>query len=247
MNDIVTIAQSTFYRVARLKALYVILAICVMDVAAMSAYKEISLGMHDELMKDCALAISLVVGLLTAMVAAFEIPRELREKTAQFILSKPMGRSSFIWGKFFGVSALCVFNVAIVMIGSLMAYRLSFGTTPWELARGGALIAAEAVMLTGVGLLLSIFLTDTLAALGLFAVFVVGHSIYMLPRGVDNALTRVITYVFPNFYHLDIKTELSHGFEISNQYMGIGILYAAAYALFLTGLALVIFSRKDIS
>ena len=71
MNDIITIAQSTFYRVARMKALYVILTICVMDVAAMAAYKEISLGMERELMVDCALAISLVVGLLTAMVAAF--------------------------------------------------------------------------------------------------------------------------------------------------------------------------------
>lgn len=62
MNDIITIAQSTFYRVARLKALYVILVICVLDVAAVSAYKEISLGMEKELMTDCALAIALIAG-----------------------------------------------------------------------------------------------------------------------------------------------------------------------------------------
>src|SRR3989339_575077 len=188
MDDILTIAQSTFYRVARLKSLYVILVICVLDVLAMAAYADLSLGMEKELMFDCALALALVVGLITAMVAAFEIPRELREKTAQFILSKPMGRSAFIWGKF-------------------------FGETRWELAAGGVLLAAEALVLTGIGLLLSIFLTDTLAAIGQFAFFAIGHSLFMLPRtGMNNVVTRGLAHVFPNFHHLDIKTELSHQF-----------------------------------
>ncbi len=247
MNDIITIAQSTFYRVARMKALYVILVICVMDVAAMGAYKEISLGMERELMVDCALAITLVVGLLSAMVAAFEIPRELREKTAQFILSKPMGRSAFVWGKFFGVSALAVFNVAFITIGSLAAYRLSFGETQWALAGGGILIAGEAMALVGIGLLLSIFLTDTLAAIGMFVCFVIGHSLYILPRVSDNIASKALTYIFPNFYNLDIKTEISHGIDIPGAFIGMGVVYAIGYALFVTGLAIVIFSRRDIS
>jgi len=249
MDDIITIAQSTFQRVARMKALYVILAICVLDVAAMSAYKDLSLGMEKELMFDCALALSLIVGLITSMVAAFEVPRELREKTAQFILSKPMGRSAFLWGKFFGIASLAVFNIAIVLVGSLMAYRLSFGETPWEMAQGGALIAAEAVALTGIGILLSVFLSDTMAAIGQFAFFAIGHCLHMLPQA------KVLGYVFPNFHHLDIKTELSHlavretagaEIEISNAFIGLGVGYGIAYALFTTGLATVIFSRKDV-
>lgn len=181
------------------------------------------------------------------MVAAFEIPRELREKTAQFILSKPMGRSAFVWGKFFGVGALCLFNVAFIGVGSLLAYRMSFGETPWPLAGGFVLVAGEALVLTGIGLLLSIFLTDTLAAIGMFACFVIGHSLYMLPRGMDNGAARALTHIFPNFYNLDIKTELSHGIEISSNFVGMGFLYAVLYALFVTGLAIVVFSRKDIS
>lgn len=247
MNDIITIAQSTFQRVAGMKALYVILAICVMDVAAMAAYKEISLGMERELMTDCALAISLVVGLLSAMVAAFEIPRELREKTAQFILSKPMGRSAFVWGKFLGVSSLAVFNVAFVTIGSLVAYKLSFGEAKWALVGGGILIAAESVTLVGIGLLLSIFLTDTLAAIGMFACFVIGHSLYIIPRASSNVVGKALTYIFPNFYNLDIKTEISHAIDIPNAFIGMGVLYAVCYALFVTSLAIVIFSRRDIS
>jgi ABC-type transport system involved in multi-copper enzyme maturation permease subunit len=248
MEDIITIAQSTFYRVARLKALYVILVICVLDVAAMSAYKELSMGLEKELVFDCALAISLVVGLITSMVAAFEIPRELREKTAQFILSKPMGRSAFIWGKFLGVSALAVFNVAFIIIGSLLAYRLSFGETNWGLLSGGILVASEAVTLTSLGLLLSIFLTDTLAAIGLFAFFVIGHCVFMIERwSGGNILGNAAYYLLPNFYNCDVKTELSHGVDVPGMFVGMGAVYGIAYAFFVTGLAIIIFNRKDIA
>jgi len=250
MNDIITIAQTTFYRVARMPALYVILLICIFDVAAMALYKDISINMEQELMFDCAQAMTLVVALITSMVAAFEIPRELREKTAQFILSKPMGRSAFIWGKFFGVGSLVVFNCAIILVGSLAAYRLSFGETPWLILLSGALIIAEGLVLTGLGLVLSIFLTDTLAAICQFAFFAVGHSIYMLPRleGLGNPLTRGLTYIFPNFHHLDIKTELPYGdwSEAPSLFVGLGVAYGIAYALFAVGLAAILFSRKDI-
>jgi len=243
----VTIAQSTFYRIARMKSLYVILMICVLDVAAMAAYRELSLGMQDELMIDCALALALVVGLITSMVSAFEIPRELRERTAQFILSKPMGRSAFVWGKFLGVAALAVFNVAFVIVGSLMAYRLSFGTTPWGMAMGGALIAAEAVVLTGLGLLLSVFLSDSLAAVVLFVVFVVGHFVHVLPNKMPGGLAETLTWVLPNFYNLDVKTEISHGVEIAPMFAGMGVLYGVAYGVAAAALAIILFSRKDIA
>lgn len=245
MNDIMTIAQSTFYRVARMKALYLILLICVLDVAAMSAYKELSLGMEEQLMIDCALALALVAGLVSAMIAAFEVPRELREKTAQFILSKPMGRSAFIWGKFLGVSALCVFNIAFVAVGSLVAYQMVFGEVAWGLAYGAILVAVEAVVLTGVGLFLSIFLADTMAAIGVFAVFVIGHALPVLVRSVPAA--ELVTYVLPNFHHLDIKTEVSHGLEVATSFVGMGVLYGLAYALAITALAVILFNRKDIS
>ncbi|MBN2713851.1 MAG: ABC transporter permease subunit [Planctomycetes bacterium] len=247
MNDIITIAQSTFYRVARMKALYLILIICVLDVYAMSTYGELSLGLQDQLMVDCALALMLVVGLITSMVAAFEIPRELRDRTAQFILSKPMGRSAFVWGKFLGVSALAIFNIAIILVGSIMAYKLAFGDFPTGIVAGGSLIAVEAVVLTAIGLFLSIFLTDSLAAIVLFVVFVVGHAIHMLPRMKPGALTDALYYVLPNFYNLDIKTEVSHGVDIPAAFVGLGALYGLCYALAVTGLAIVMFSRKDIS
>ncbi len=247
MQDIITIAQSTFYRIARMKSLYLMLVICVLDVWAMSRYHEISLGMEKELMIDCALALCLVVAFITSLIAAFEVPREMREKTSSLILSKPGGRSSFIWGKFFGVSALCIFNVAIVALGSVMAYRLEFGNAPWALLGGASMIAAEAVMLVGIGLALSINLTDTVSAIAMFIVFALGHAVYMLPRMSPNAVTKALAYILPNFYNLDIKTEISHGIEISSTFIVYAVIYGLAYAAAAAGLANLLFARKDVA
>jgi ABC-type transport system involved in multi-copper enzyme maturation permease subunit len=246
MNDIMTVAQSTFHRIARMKALYFMLLICVLDVAAMAAYGELSLGLEKELMFDGALAICLVVALITALVIAFDVPRELRDKTATYILSKPGGRDAFVCGKFLGVATLVVYNVAIVAVGSALAYRLSFGKVPEGLGTGAALVAAEGVMLVGIGLVFSVLLSDTLAAILTFVCFCVGHLVPMLPRISDNPLSHALYYALPNFYNLDVKTELSHGVAVDPAFLLMGIFYALAYAIALTALANCIFSRKDL-
>lgn len=244
MNDTIAIAQSTFHRFARIKALYLILTICVLDVAAMSLYKTLSLGLQGELMLDCALALTLVVGLITSMVAAFEVPRELRERTAHFILSKPTGRSAFIWGKFFGICALVLCNIAFLVAGSTVVFHLILGAVPTGFLPGAALIAGEALVLTAIALTLSIFLQDSTAAIGTFAVFVIGHTLPILIRNFPSAT--MVTWVLPNFYHLDVKTEVSHGLSIPLRFYGVGLLYSAAYAVALAALAAVLFNREDI-
>lgn len=247
MSDIMTVAQSTFERFARLKALYVILVICVLDVAAMGLYKDLTMGLEQELMVDAAMAIITVVGLLTAMVAAFEVPRELREKTAQFILTKPMGRSSFVWGKFFGVGLLCIFNIAIVTVGSILVYHARYDEFHSGMIYASILVAGEALILTGFGLVFSMFLTDTMAAIAVFVMFFLGHAVYMLPRMYDNSLMKAIYYVLPSFYNLDIKTEISSGIDVPSLFVQYGVIYAILYAIAMTGLATLLFSRKDVS
>lgn len=247
MSDIITVAQGTFERFARIKSLYLILIICILDVAAMGLYNELTLGLDQELMIDCALAIITVVGLLSAMVVAFDVPRELREKTAQFILTKPTGRTSFIWGKFFGVSALAVFNIAFVTVGALFVIHAKYGEFNPSIIYAALLIAGEALVLVGAGLVFSMFLSDSLAAIGLFAVFFLGHTLFMLPRFWASKVSGLIYYVFPSFYNLDIKTEVGSHLNIPSEFVMWGIVYAVCYALALVGLSAVIFSRKDIS
>jgi ABC-type transport system involved in multi-copper enzyme maturation permease subunit len=182
---------------------------------------------------------------VTASVAAFEVPRELREKTAQFILTKPMGRSSFVWGKFLGVSLLAVFNIAIVAAGSVLVYYFKYEEVALGIVKASVLLAGMAVILVGVGLVFSMFLSDTLSAVGVFIVFALGHMLYMWGR--TSAAGNAIANIFPNFYNLDIKTEVPADVPVDNTFVYWGIAYAIFYGIALTGLATLLFSRKDVS
>ena len=247
MNDILTVAQGTFERFARLKALYVILVICVLDVAAMGMYKDLTMGMDQELMLDCSLAIITAVGLITAMVAAFDIQRELTERTATFILSKPGGRVTFVWGKFFGIGALAVFNIAIVTVGSLIVMNWKYGEINMGLVHGATLVAGEAVALTAIGMTLAMILNDSWAAIGVFAAFAIGHGTFMLTRMMENnAISKFLYFILPNFYNLDIKSEIGNGIAVPVKFVWMGVGYAAAYAVFFVGITLLLFRRKDL-
>lgn len=246
MSDIITVAQGTFERFAKLVALYVILLICVLDVAAMGLYKDLTMGMDQELMLDCALAICTAVGLITAMVASFDIPRELREKSATIILAKPGGRAAFIWGKFIGIGFLGVYNIAIVTAGCTLVMYMKYGEFSIGFLQGAALVAAESVVLTAMGVFFSMFLADSMAAIAVFLAFAIGHATFMLQRLDYGVMGDVVYYAFPSFYNLDIKTEVGNGMTIPNAFVGMGVGYALAYAFFFVGLSMLLFRRKDI-
>jgi ABC-type transport system involved in multi-copper enzyme maturation permease subunit len=250
MRDLIAIAQNTFGRATRQKSLYFLLLSCVVIVGAMGMYGILSIGRQNIMMLDAALAFSLIVGLLTAMSASFEIPRELKEQTAQLILSKPLGRAQFVIGKFLGVSLLCLFNVAFVCIGSALVIYLQSRHVPAALYSGCLLIAGEAVILTAVGIFLSLFMNDVLAMVGVFVIFALGHAVHMLPRvlasGAAHQVAVAISNLLPNFYHLDFKSLIGSGMPVGYAIVVPGVLYALSYAVALTSVAVAVFQHQDI-
>ncbi len=249
MADVFAIAKNTFGRLARVKAMYVILGACIVNVWAMGLYGALSVGRDQTMMFDAGLAFCLIVGVLTAMSSVFEIPRELRERTAQLILAKPLGRTQFLAGKFLGISMLCVLNIGIVGIGSAMVINMSYNSVPTPFLVGCLLITGEAIMLTAVGVFLSLFMKETVAAVVVFIVFAAGHAIHMFPLvfsgGVGKAVS-IVTYVLPNFNNTDFKTLLGNGVTLPRDLVVSALGYAAAYATAVTAASVAVFQRQDV-
>jgi ABC-type Na+ efflux pump permease subunit len=55
-------------------------------------------------MVDVSLTLNTVAAILIAVSITFEIPRELRDGVASTLLTKPLGRTQYIVGKFIGIS-----------------------------------------------------------------------------------------------------------------------------------------------
>ncbi|MCE0521416.1 MAG: ABC transporter permease [Methylacidiphilales bacterium] len=130
---IVTIARNTLTESIRQKVLNVLLIFAVVLVASSFAFSGLgvgasspdSTGIYDaqiKFVKDfgCG-AIGIFGFLITLLSTAQLIPQELHNRTIYTILAKPVRRSEFLLGKFFGVVLLLTLCTALM--------SLAFGAT----------------------------------------------------------------------------------------------------------------------
>ena len=82
------------------------------------------IGDSSRMVRDSALAIQLVTGLILGCYAATAtITRELRRGTLASILSKPVGRTLFFLAKFTGVSLIMLSYTVIATIAAMLSVR----------------------------------------------------------------------------------------------------------------------------
>ena len=136
---ILTISRVTLTEAVRQKVLNVLLIFALVLVGCSFFFSNLgtsgfdSTGAFDaqiKWVKDCGLGAIEWFGFFIALLSTAElIPRELHNRTIYTILSKPVRRSEFLLGKFFGVVLLLALCVALM--------SLAFGLALyWQEAQG---------------------------------------------------------------------------------------------------------------
>ncbi len=121
LSTLWTIAKNAFAEVIR-QPIYAILLVIGMALIAFSpAITMFSMVEDEKLMVDMALATILMLGVVMAVLGATQvISREIEAETAGAVLSKPVGRLTFVTGKFLGVS-MAMFLTSYLLIITLLA------------------------------------------------------------------------------------------------------------------------------
>ena len=84
-------------------------------------------GDEPKLVKNSTLAVMLLAGLLGAVLSASNsLAREIRAGTALAVLSKPVGRTKFLLGKYAGLVAALAVLTYVNLIAALLASRMAF-------------------------------------------------------------------------------------------------------------------------
>ncbi|HOX40416.1 MAG TPA: hypothetical protein PL033_20730 [Candidatus Brocadiia bacterium] len=120
------IARNTFTETIRQPA-YVVLLAAGMVLIAFSPLIAMFTMMEDvQLVVDMGLATIFLAGLvLSALSASQVISVEIRAKTAATVMSKPVGRFTFVLGKYFGV--LAAQFLAIYLLGLILVFTKRMG------------------------------------------------------------------------------------------------------------------------
>ncbi len=257
MDNVLSIARSTWWRHAKSKALYLLWILLIVLIATADRYDVLSLGRARVLMIDLGLALLAVVGAGSVLILGFEVPRELRQKIAENLLSKPVGRDQYLTGKFLGTLAFALGNVLFIAVGFAIVIAVTRGqfSPPLLLALVG--IIGTVVVLAAAGALFGAFLGEVPAVIATFLVFWLGHSTQAIAKmadatgGAARVVLRAVYGLLPNLNLLNTRGDISQQMfadapSVTWGYAGASLAYAILYATVLFVAALLVFRRRDL-
>lgn len=93
----------------------------------LSSVSYFGLGEDVKLVKDMALSVTLISGLVGAVLcASSSVAQEIRSGTVLTVLAKPVTRSTFLLGKFTGLAGVLTLLTAHNLLAALLASRIAF-------------------------------------------------------------------------------------------------------------------------
>ncbi len=217
---------------------------------------------------DFALSSVSLSGLLIVLFSGINMMnKDVERKTIYMILSRPISRSQYMVGKFFGL--LMLLAVAVVLIGAagcglILAVKLVFPLYSQNIVWGGIFLALlfiyfSLALLTSVSLLFFSFSTNS------FMIFIMTLMVYLIGHSLSNVkilvsggttlrlgvspLTRMVVdiayYLFPNLSFFDIKLQAAHAIPVSGGYVAWVLAYGCLFSLVSLLLACMVFSRRE--
>ncbi len=117
MGKILAVALNTFKEAVRNKVLYFLLVFAVLIIGLSTFLSDLSITGPEKMIKDIGLASIDFFGFLIAVLVGITlIYNEIEKRTIYTIISKPIDRSQFILGKYFGLLITVYVNVIFMSI-----------------------------------------------------------------------------------------------------------------------------------
>src|SRR5579864_5297401 len=179
MNSrIAAIASNTFREAVRDRVLYNLIAFALLMMGAALLVGQISIGIERIVQVNLGLtAISLFGMVIAIFIGIGLVSKEIEKRTLYTVLSRPVRRSEFVLGKFFGLAGTLVVNTFFMAIGFFVA--LLYVSHHFQKQDGWVLVALYFIILqfliiTALTLFFSSFSSPLLSAVFTFSLFVIG-------------------------------------------------------------------------
>jgi len=127
MRQFVTIATNTFMELVRQPVFLLLLTCSGAFSVFLSVVPYFGFGDDPKMVKDSVLAITLLAGLVGAVLSASaSVAHEIRTGTALAVLAKPVGRARFLLAKYAGLATALSLLTAYNLLSILLASRMAF-------------------------------------------------------------------------------------------------------------------------
>lgn len=213
-------------------------------------------------------ALALAGLLLVFFVGINLIAKDIDRKTIHLVLSKPISRAQYIWGKYLGIQLFVTVSLLLLVLFSSLTVGLVRQLYPDYFVGFSWLIFFQACffvlvkfwVLTAVVVFFSSITTSSLItlifSLGSYiagvtieeVVFYLKTEMAAQEKIISESLRMVIdviSYLVPNFSVFDFTLEAAHGLVIAPDRLLLSLAYAVIYIVIMLSAAASIFSRRE--
>jgi ABC-type transport system involved in multi-copper enzyme maturation permease subunit len=277
VNAILAIAKTTYGEAMRKKVLNAFLLVALGIIVISLSFSSFGFQQDITIVKSFGLGILALAAILISVILGISlIPNEVERRTIYTILSKPVRRYEFITGKFLGAAATLFVNVALMGGVFIIAATIKSATATVTTSVAGVgsstmkpqafdpgllvgvgMIYLQALLLLGVSVFFSVFVTPTVNFFMSGAVFVVGSfsasigALITTPGRLSvplKMLYKGIHTLLPNFGYYNIQNRIIHpDVQIRSMpvYVGEVVVYAVLYSLVLLLIGIFLFDRRE--
>jgi ABC-type transport system involved in multi-copper enzyme maturation permease subunit len=256
MTKIFAIALNTFRESVRDRVLYNLVLFALLLIIASLVLGRIAVEQDTKIIIDVGLSAMTGFGMLiSTFLGVGLVSKEIEKRTLTNILSKPVGRSTFLLGKYAGLVLTLLLN-AVVMTTAINA-ALAAATGGVSIAQlkfwpAAYLIFLELAIITAVALLFSCFSSPALSALFTLLIFLIGRwapDLKLIAETSESlpvrSLCLILYYLTPNLANFNLINEAAHGDRISGAIVAGNSIYAAGYIMALVAASVLIFERRN--
>ncbi|HVA46638.1 MAG TPA: ABC transporter permease subunit [Pirellulales bacterium] len=228
-------------------------------------------GEDVKMVKDTGLKlITLFTIGLSVFTASVTIADELEGRTALTLLSKPIGRRQFVFGKFLGVlaPAFSMFVILGVIFLEGVSYKVKYDARETSNPTPTAEQKRAEVVQVSPGLVLAFFETAVLTSIAIaistrwpmlpnlmtcFAIYVLGHLAPLLVQSSVGQMPlvtfvgRLLATILPALEYFNADTSIAADITIPLEYLGHAFIYSAIYITIAMLAALLMFEDRDLA
>jgi ABC-type transport system involved in multi-copper enzyme maturation permease subunit len=234
----------------RERVLYVVLLFAAILVASSSVLTPLAPGAQQKIVIDFGLAAIDALAILVILLSGSSlVRREMDRRSLDVLLTKPMTRLEYLFGKCLGlVATLVVLTGVMTGILVISVEAAGFG---WRAHYLYAILgtALEMMVIASVAVLFSTFTSPTLASLFTLALFVAGNLsdgvLRMIAMGGGNRFLEGLSLAVPSLGLFNLRGDVVHGLHVPAERLVVASVYALVYSITALYVAALIFRRRD--
>jgi ABC-type transport system involved in multi-copper enzyme maturation permease subunit len=247
------IALNTFKEAVRNKVFYLLVALGIITALSSQIISMLTIGDKVKVLKDVGLA---SIDFFCVLIAVFTginlVYKEIDKKTIYNIISKPISRSSFILGKFYGLALTLL--VALVSMAAIFFFFLFISTGQFDvkILLYFFYLYLELMVITAISIVFSSFSTPILSSVFTISLYLIGHVTWTFNQfkdKLDKPLEKIVAYFFyyilPNLEKFNIKNAVVMKSDLNNYLIANTIIYGLCYTAALLILAILIFNKRE--